>query len=138
MTIEARTAPKTVPGKKPAITAWVGNGGHAAVIGTEVELFSVIGGLDAEGLVSEGDSVVGFIWSLVGEASVAVVDVPDLIEEVPVRVVVGVPLRDVVEEVASFISHSWFPLQLYPNGQHKSPHLGSWSLSLVVLTGFFG
>ncbi|KAF7590478.1 hypothetical protein BBP40_002823 [Aspergillus hancockii] len=77
------------PGKKPAITAWVGNEGQAAVIGTEVEPVSFIGGLDTEGLVLEGDSVVGFTCSPVVKAPGVVVKVPEFVEGVSASVVLA-------------------------------------------------
>lgn len=77
------------------------------------------------------------------EASVVEAEV---VKEVMVPVEDVVPPVDVVDDWLAlrvdaldvFMAHSESPVQVYPKGQHLSPHLGRESSSRVVLTEFLG
>lgn len=101
----ARTAPNIAPGKKPAATA---------LLGKEEELMALPAAPSFEA-VGEGDET---------GVTVAPLAAADALDEGEAAV------------FDDFLSMTQVlpPWQVYPNGQHASPHLGRSSCSRVVLT----
>ena len=129
----ARAAPRIIPGKKPATTALLGKDGQVSfeeARGEEVAFMSR-GAIGVVGAVDEVSVAVPVSDDRVVDA-VAVsdsVDIADVVAEDTIDVAVA----------AVLLFNTQVPLlQVYPNGQHASPHIGSLSSNRVVIRGFFG
>lgn len=150
----ARMAPKAAPGKKEAIIALVGKEGHASVI-VAVVPWQLEAAPKADGSAgSDAVMIVGWTPSVEDAlsvtfeelvAAVGTVDVIDVIDSVEgaegmlEAVVVREETEFVAIEVVDVLMAQMLLLwQLYPKGQHESPHFGRVSPSRIVLTTAFG
>jgi hypothetical protein len=151
----ARTAPKAAPGKKPAMIAFVGKEGHALAIAAAVP-WQLEAALEADGSAGS-DAVMMVGWTPLVEDAVSVtfedavavvgaVDVVDVVDSVEAVVeaeggsvvLVSEDTELVAVEVDVFMAQMLLLWQLYPKGQHESPHFGRVSPSRIVLTTAFG